>query len=178
MATDHIDTFTAKGLKLRSGAELDADLVVTATGLQLKVLGGVQISVDGEHVDLGKTTSYKGMMYSDVPNLASCFGYTNASWTLKCDLTCQYVCRLLNHLEQNGYRSCTPRVRDADMPREPFIDFSSGYVRRSIDAFPKQGERAPWKLYQNYALEMLALRFGAVEDGSMEFSAGSVKMSE
>jgi cation diffusion facilitator CzcD-associated flavoprotein CzcO len=178
VVTDHIDTFTEQGLTLRSGAALDADLIVTATGLQLKVLGGVQITVDGEHVDLGKTTSYKGMMYSDVPNLASCFGYTNASWTLKCDLTCLYVCRLLNHLEQNGYRSCTPRIRDPAMPREPFLDFSSGYVRRSIDAFPKQGEKAPWKLYQNYALDTLALRFGAVEDGSMEFSAGRAKTSQ
>jgi cation diffusion facilitator CzcD-associated flavoprotein CzcO len=170
IVTDHIETFTERGIRLRSGEELEADLVVTATGLVLKVLGGVELTVDEERVDLSKTMSYKGMMYTDVPNLASCIGYTNASWTLKCDLTCAYVCRLLNHMEKHGYRRCTPRVNDPSVTAEPWIDFSSGYVRRSIHLFPKQGSRAPWRLYQNYALDTLSLGYLPVEDGSMEFS--------
>lgn len=169
VVTDHIATFTEKGVALRSGAELEADLVVTATGLELKVLGGVELTVDGRRIDLAKAMTYKGMMYSDVPNLASCVGYTNASWTLKCDLTCQYVCRLLNHLEGSGYRSCTPRTNDPSVEREPWVDFSSGYVRRSLDKFPKQGSKAPWRLHQNYALDALSLRFASLEDGAMEF---------
>jgi cation diffusion facilitator CzcD-associated flavoprotein CzcO len=171
IVTDHIETFTEHGIRLRSGEELAADLVVTATGLTLKVLGGVGVTVDGARVDLAKTMSYKGMMYTDVPNLASCVGYTNASWTLKCDLTCAYVCRLLNHLAKRGYRSCTPRVNDPSVSPQPWIDFSSGYIQRSIDLFPKQGSRAPWRLYQNYALDTLSLGLAPVEDGAMEFLA-------
>ncbi len=170
VVTDHIEAFTEKGLALRSGAELEASVVVTATGLELKVLGGVQLTVDGESVDLGKTMSYKGMMYSGVPNLASCVGYTNASWTLKCDLTCEYVCRLLNHLEKSRYRRCTPRASDPSVTAEPWVDFSSGYVQRSLDRFPKQGSKAPWRLYQNYALDAVSLRLTSVEDGVMEFT--------
>jgi cation diffusion facilitator CzcD-associated flavoprotein CzcO len=171
VATDHIETFTEKGLRLRSGAELEADVIVTATGLNLLALGGMQLAVDGRNVDLAKTMSYKGMMLSDVPNLASAIGYTNASWTLKCDLTSEYVCRLLNHMEKHGYSQCTPRRTDPTITEAPFIDFSSGYVQRSIDKFPKQGSRAPWKLYQNYALDLMTLKFGTVEDGEMEFSS-------
>ena len=162
--------FTEKGIKLRSGKELDADLIVTATGLNLLVLGGMQIAVDGRAVDLAKTLSYKGMMYSDVPNLASAFGYTNASWTLKCDLTCEYVCRLLNHMEAHGLQQCTPRRNDPSITEMPWIDFTSGYVQRSLDKFPKQGSKAPWRLYQNYALDIMTLRFGSVDDEAMEFS--------
>ncbi len=173
VVTDRIETFTERGLKLASGAELEADLVVTATGLNLLALGGMQIAVDGREVELSETMSYKGMMLSGVPNLALALGYTNASWTLKCDLTCEYVCRLLNHMDERGYRQCTPR-RDPSVAELPFIDFSSGYVLRSIDQFPKQGSKAPWRLYQNYALDIVNLRFGAVEDGAIEFSnAGS-----
>jgi len=171
IVTDHIETFTERGIRLCSGEELEADLIVTATGLVLKVLGGVELAVDGARVELAKTMSYKGMMYTDVPNLASCIGYTNASWTLKCDLTCAYVCRLLNHMEKGGYRRCTPRVNDPSITPEPWIDFSSGYVQRSIHMFPKQGSRAPWRLYQNYAFDTLSLGFLPVEDGAMEFSA-------
>ena len=171
IVTDHIETFTERGIRLRSGDELEADLIVTATGLVLEVLGGVELAVDGSRVDLAKTMSYKGMMYTDVPNLASCIGYTNASWTLKCDLTCAYVCRLLNHLEKGGYRRCTPRVNDPRVTPEPWIDFSSRYIQRSIGKFPKQGSRAPWRLYQNYALDTLSLGFSPIEDGAMEFSA-------
>jgi pyridoxal 5'-phosphate synthase glutaminase subunit Pdx2 len=171
VVTDHIDTFTERGIRLKSGRELEADLVVTATGLELKALGGVDLSVDGEPVVLSNTMSYKGMMYTDVPNLASCIGYTNASWTLKCDLTCAYVCRLLNHLEKGGFRRCTPRANDESISREPWIDFSSGYIQRSVDKFPKQGSRAPWRLYQNYALDTLSLEYASIDDGAMEFSS-------
>jgi cation diffusion facilitator CzcD-associated flavoprotein CzcO len=172
VVTDHIEAFTERGIRLRSGQELEADLVVMATGLELKALGGVALRVDDREVKLADTMSYKGMMYTDVPNLASCIGYTNASWTLKCDLTCAYVCRLLNHLEQHGYRRCTPRAPDDPaVSTEPWVDFSSSYIQRSIDKFPRQGSRPPWRLHQNYALDTLSLKFASVEDGSMEFSA-------
>lgn len=170
VVTDHIETFTEKGIKLKSGKELDADLIVTATGLNLEVLSGLKITVDEKPVEISRTFNYKGMMYSDVPNLASSFGYTNASWTLKCDLTCGYVCRLLNYMDDTGYRQCTPRNTDPTLEAEPALDFTSGYVQRSIDKFPKQGSRAPWKLYQNYALDIVSLKFGKIEDGAMEFS--------
>ncbi len=171
VVTDRIETFTEKGLRLKSGTELEADLIVTATGLDLLALGGIQLAVDGRAVEVAKTMSYKGMMLSGVPNLAIALGYTNASWTLKCDLTCGYVCRLLNFMEKRGYRQCTPQNRDPSVREVPFIDFSSGYVQRSIHKFPKQGSKAPWKLHQNYALDILALRFGALEDGAMVFSS-------
>jgi cation diffusion facilitator CzcD-associated flavoprotein CzcO len=170
VVTDCIDTFTERGLRLQSGAELEADLIVTATGLNLLALGGMPITVDGREVDISETLSYKGMMLAGVPNLAITFGYTNASWTLKCDLTCEYVCRLLNHMREQGYVQCTPLNRDPSITEEPFIDFSSGYVQRSIERFPRQGSKAPWRLYQNYALDILSLRFGAVSDGAMQFA--------
>jgi cation diffusion facilitator CzcD-associated flavoprotein CzcO len=171
VVTDHIETFTEKGLRLESGAELETDLIVTATGLDLLVLGGIELAVDGRAVEVAKTMSYKGMMLSGVPNLAMALGYTNASWTLKCDLTCGYVCRLLDFMEKRGYRQCTPQNRDPSVREVPFIDFSSGYVQRSIHKFPKQGSKAPWRLHQNYALDIVALRFGALEDGAMVFSS-------
>jgi cation diffusion facilitator CzcD-associated flavoprotein CzcO len=170
VVTDQIETFTETGLKLKSGAELEADLVVTATGLNLEVLSGIQITVDGSRVDPAKTFNYKGLMYSGVPNLASSFGYTNASWTLKCDLTCEYVCRLLNHMKKRGYTKCTPRLTDPSVTEEPWVDFSSGYVQRSLALFPKQGSKEPWKLRQNYARDILTLRFGRIDDEAMEFS--------
>jgi monooxygenase len=169
VVTDQIETFTQKGLKLTSGRELEADVIVTATGLNLQLLGGTQLSVDGRDVDLAQTLNYKGMMFSDVPNLASSFGYTNASWTLKCDLTCEYVCRLLNHMSRHGYLQCTPRQADPSLSVEPWIDFSSGYVQRSLHKLPKQGSRLPWKLHQNYAFDIMMLRYGRVDDGVMEF---------
>ena len=170
VVTDRIETFTEKGLKLASGRELEADIVVTATGLEMLPLGGVAMAVDGREVELPKTLTYKGMMLSGVPNMAFAVGYTNASWTLKCELTSEYVCRLLNHMAGHGYRICTPSNRDPSVAEEPLIDFSSGYVLRAIDRFPKQGSKAPWRLYQNYARDLLMLRFGAVEDEAMEFS--------
>ena len=172
VVTDQIDTFTETGIRLASGRELGADLIVTATGLNLVALGGMQIGVDGNEIRLPQTISYKGMMLSDVPNLAVALGYTNASWTLKCDLTCEYVCRLLRHMDAHGYRRCTPRNHDPFLTTEPFIDFSSGYVLRAIDSFPRQGSRRPWRLYQNYLLDILALRRSAIEDGTLEFARG------
>ena len=170
VVTDQIDTFTPSGIRLQSGEHLDADLVVTATGLNLQVLAGLQLTVDGVAVDPPKTLNYKGLMMSGVPNLATSFGYTNASWTLKADLTCQYVCRLLNHMQQHHFTHCVPRNTDPSITEEPWIDFSSGYFKRSMHLFPKQGSRAPWKLYQNYPKDIWLLRFGKIDDGVLEFA--------
>ena len=169
VVTDQIESFTETGLQLRSGTRLDADVVVTATGLVLKLMAGLELVVDGRTVDLSKALAYKGMMYSDVPNLASAFGYTNASWTLKCDLTAEYVCRLLRHMDEHGYVQCTPRRNDPALAEEPILDFSSGYVQRALHELPKQGSKPPWRLYQNYVKDVAALRFGSLEDGIMEF---------
>ena len=169
IVTGHIDRFTSDSIRLESGETLDADIIVTATGLELQLLSDVDFSVDGAPVDLSNALNYKGMMYSDVPNLASSFGYTNASWTLKADLTCAYVCRLLNTMRKRGLRQATPRIAGDDPEHVPFLDFTSGYVQRAIGKFPKQGNRKPWKLNQNYALDLMALKFGSV-DTEMEFS--------
>ncbi|HKR12565.1 MAG TPA: NAD(P)/FAD-dependent oxidoreductase [Pyrinomonadaceae bacterium] len=169
VVTDHIETFTEDGLLLKSGERLDADVIVTATGLVLKLFSGLQLVVDGVPVDLPKTLVYKGMMFSDVPNLAFAVGYTNASWTLKCDLVSEYVCRLLNHMDHHGYSTCTPRADDADIGEEPVIDFNSGYVLRALDSLPRQGSKAPWRLRQNYIRDLSLMRYGRVADGTMEF---------
>ena len=174
MATDTIETFTETGLRLASGRELPADIVVSATGLKLQALGGVALSVDGRAVNLAETMSYKGMMYTGVPNLATAVGYTNASWTLKCDLTCAHVCRLLSYMDAKGYVSCVPR-RDAAVDELPLIDFSSGYVQRAIDSFPKQGTKKPWRLYQNYVLDWFALKVAAVNDRALLFARDARK---
>jgi cation diffusion facilitator CzcD-associated flavoprotein CzcO len=168
VVTGNIDTFTEKGIRLQDGREIEADIVVTATGLVLELLGGMKVRVDGRDVEFAKTFSYKGMMYSDVPNMASSFGYTNASWTLKCDLTCEYVCRLLNHMVKGGYAQATPRITDPAMESVPWLDFTSGYVTRSMDKFPRQGTKAPWRLYQNYARDLALIRFGGLDDGVLE----------
>jgi cation diffusion facilitator CzcD-associated flavoprotein CzcO len=170
VVTDHIETFTESGIQLKSGENLDADIIVTATGLELQVLNGLKLSVDGRPIEPSKTLSYKGMMYEGVPNLASSFGYTNASWTLKCDLTCEYVCRLLNHMKATGMRQCTPRNKDPSIEHQPWLTFTSGYVTRAMERFPKQGDKKPWRLNQNYALDLLMLRYSPIEDGAMEFS--------
>ena len=170
VVTDHIETFTANGIKLTSGRELAADIIVTATGLTLQVMNGLTITVDGKTIDPGQTLSYKGMMYEGVPNLASSFGYTNASWTLKCDLTCEYVCRLLNHMKRTGLRQATPHNADPTIGREPWLDFSSGYVQRAMEKFPKQGTRAPWKVHQNYVLDLMGLKYAKVDDGVLAFT--------
>jgi len=169
VVTDHIETFTEDGLVLKSGERLDADIIVTATGLVLRLFSGMQLVVDGAPVDLPKTLVYKGMMLSNVPNLAFAVGYTNASWTLKCDLAAEYVCRLLNHMDRNGYSSCTPRVNDPDVGEQPVIDFNSGYVLRALPMLPRQGSKTPWRLHQNYVKDLSMMRYGRVDDGTMEF---------
>ena len=169
IVTDHIERFTQNGIKLKSGEELQADIVVTATGLQMKLFSGLEVAVDGTRVDLARTMSYKGMMFSGVPNFAAAFGYTNASWTLKADLTCEYVCRLLRYMDRHGYRQCMPK-RDPSVAEVPWLDFTSGYVQRALGQLPRQGAKKPWKLYQNYARDLMALRFGSVKDGAMQFS--------
>ena len=168
VVTARIKEFTEDGIALESGEQLDADLIVTATGLNLLAVGGMQLTVDGRELHLPATMGYKGMMLSDVPNMAMVLGYTNASWTLKCDLTCAYVCRLLNHMDRHGYDICVPR-RDPSVAERRFIDLTSGYVERALDSLPKQGDRPPWRLYQNYFRDILTLRLGALEDGAMEF---------
>jgi len=169
VATDQIETFTETGIRLQSGEELPADLVVTATGLELAVLGKMTITVNGKLIDPAKTMTYKGMMYSDVPNMAVVMGYTNASWTLKCDLTCEYVCRLINHMDRHGYAAATPRRSDPTVVEEPWVNFSSGYIQRSISKMPKQGSKAPWRLNQNYVKDLLALRYGTLSDDAMTY---------
>jgi cation diffusion facilitator CzcD-associated flavoprotein CzcO len=178
VVTDQIETFTETGIKLKSGKELPADLIVTATGLDLLFIGGAKIFVDGREIDMASTYAYKGMMYSGVPNLASVFGYTNASWTLKADLTCEYVCRLLNHMAATGTASATPVIKDGDVQPEPWLDFSSGYVQRSIAKFPKQGSKAPWKLNQNYFKDMKELRGAQLNDGVLTFAKAKTRVNE
>jgi monooxygenase len=174
VVTDEIERFTEHGIMLKSGTELEADVVVTATGLRLLALGGLSVTVDGEDVDLPETMTYRGLMLRGVPNAAAALGYTNASWTLKCDLTCEYVCRLLNHMDEQGYDYCVPVNDDPSVEPLPFIDFSSGYVLRSINEFPKQGSKTPWRLYQNYALDIVSLRHSKLEDGALEFRRAKV----
>ena len=170
VVTDEIESFTENGIRLRSGGELRADVIVTATGLKMRLMGGVELVVDSRAVDLAKTMTYKGMMSSDVPNLAMALGYTNASWTLKCDLTSDYVCRLLNFMDRHGYAYCTPRQHDPSVTEEPALSFTSGYVQRALPSLPKQGSKKPWRLNQNYALDLMALRFGKVDDGTVQFT--------
>ena len=177
IATDHIETFTETGLQLKSGAHLDADVIVTATGLVLKLMSGLELTVDGAPVDMSKTLAYKGLMFSDVPNLAAAFGYTNASWTLKCDLTAEYVCRLLKYMERRACDICTPRARDSSARAEPVLTFTAGYVRRAIDTLPRQGAKTPWRLHQNYVRDLSMLRYGRVNDGTLEFKTARLRES-
>jgi cation diffusion facilitator CzcD-associated flavoprotein CzcO len=170
IVTDQIETFTESGIRLQSGRELEADIIVTATGLKLQMLGGIQVDVDGKPVKFGETMNFRGTLLSDVPNMANVFGYTNASWTLKSDLVSAYVSRLINYMDRHGYDQCTPRNRDPSTTPEPFLDFSSGYIKRALDQLPRQGSKKPWKLYQNYVLDMLSLRYGPVNDSALEFS--------
>jgi cation diffusion facilitator CzcD-associated flavoprotein CzcO len=170
VVTDRITTFTETGLELESGAELQADLIVSATGLRLLAFGGIALAIDGGAVELPKTMTYKGMMLGGVPNMAFAIGYTNASWTLKCDLTCDWMCRLLNHMDEHGYNRVIAVNRDPSITGKPLLDFSSGYVLRSIDEFPRQGSKAPWRQLQNYVLDVLTLRLRRIDDGVIEFS--------
>jgi len=171
VVTDTIERFTATGLLLSSGAELPADLVVTATGLRLQTLGRIALQIDGRAVVPSGLVNYKGLMFGGVPNMAFVFGYTNASWTLKADLAATYVCRLLNHMKATGMRRCVPGLDDAALPLAPWTDFSSGYFQRAMNELPKQGAARPWKLHQNYFGDAMALRWGAVDDGVLSFSA-------
>ncbi len=170
LVTDHVDTFTEKGVRLRSGTELEADIIVTATGIELLFLGGIEVSVDGQAVDLASRLTYKGMMLEGVPNLAVAVGYTNASWTLKCDLTCGYVCRLVNHMRATGMRQATPVNRGSSVTTRPLLDLTSGYIQRSAHRFPKQGSRFPWQIHQSYLRDYRSLKMSGIEDGAMVFS--------
>jgi monooxygenase len=173
VVTDSIRTFTERGLELDSGVALEADVIVTATGLNLLFLGGIELEVDGEAVDVPRKMTYKGMMLSGVPNMAFTVGYTNASWTLKADLTSEYACRLLDHMDAHGYTRCVPEA-DPSVTEQPLLDFTSGYVQRSLDRFPKQGSREPWKLRQNYVFDIRTIRRGRIDDGAMRFGMGEV----
>jgi cation diffusion facilitator CzcD-associated flavoprotein CzcO len=170
VVTDEIETFTETGVTLKSGTALEADIVVTATGLVMQALGGIELAVDGRPVDLGSTLAYKGVMFSGVPNLAAVFGYINASWTLKADLICEWVCRLLNVMEGRGARQATPTPFGEDAVA-PFVEhFSSGYVQRAIARWPKQGRRAPWRVNQDYFRDVLAFKWSRIDDGALVFS--------
>jgi cation diffusion facilitator CzcD-associated flavoprotein CzcO len=165
VVTEAIDRFVPEGIRLASGETLEADVVISATGLSLKRFGGMELDIDGEPVDLPATTAYRAVLLSGVPNLAFCFGYTNQSWTLRADVSSRFVCRLLAHMERHGYTSATP-VADPDQRRYPFItDLTSGYIQRGIDQFPAQGEKHPWLVRQNYMLDTAVALSGDVSSG-------------
>jgi monooxygenase len=170
VVTDQIAEFTESGIRLQSGAELEADIVVTATGLRLLALGGMQLTVDEAVVALPETTVYKGTMLSGVPNFTFTFGYTNSSWTLKADLVSEYEVRLLRYLDAHGYDSCVPVNDDPTAATRPMLDFQSGYVQRAIGEFPKSGARGPWRVRMNYPRDVLMLRYGRINDGALRFS--------
>jgi monooxygenase len=176
IVTDQIESFTPTGIRLKSGAHLDADLIVTATGLNLVSLGGVALSVDGRPAEVAKAVTYKGTMLTGFPNLSFVFGYTNASWTLKADLLCTYVCRLLNYMDRHGYRQVTPRLNDPSVEDLPMLNLSSGYVQRGLDRLPRQGSKSPWRLFQNYLFDMLMIRFRGIRDEALEFQPAEVNV--
>ena len=169
LATGEIECFTEGGLKLVDGREITADIIVAATGLKVVAFGKTRICLDGRPTDPSQAMVYKGMMLSDVPNMMFIFGYTNASWTLKADLSCDYLVRLLRRMDATGARAAIAR-RDPEVEEIPFLDFTSGYVRRALPLLPKQGARRPWRLYQNYLLDLLTLRFGKIADGTLRLS--------
>ncbi|NUZ04159.1 NAD(P)-binding protein [Piscinibacter koreensis] len=171
VVTDRIESVGEKDIRLASGRSLEADVIVTATGLELEVLGGVGVSIDGRMIDPASTVAYKGTLFSGVPNLALTFGYTNASWTLKADLSARYVCRLLRHMRRHGLASARPRI-DANVETRPFLDLTSGYVQRALDRLPRQGSKPPWRLHQNVLRDALMLR-GRIDDGTLEFERDS-----
>ena len=180
MVTGQIETITPTGIRMQGGKDIPADIIVLATGLNLLLLGGAQFSVDGESVDFPNTVSYKGMMYSDVPNMVQTFGYINASWTLRADLTSEYVCRVLNHMDRLGVSQCTPRLRPHELaaPRRPWIeDFSAGYMQRLMHLFPKQLATDPWRNTQDFALDKKMVRHAPLEDGALVFGRPAVVRS-
>ena len=170
IVTDHIETFTETGIRLRSGEELEADVVVTATGLKLKLFGGVDLSVDGEPFVAGDSMAYKGLMLTGVPNFAYTIGYTNASWTLKADLVSEFFCRVINYMDDHGYDTVEPTHPGNSVDERPLMDFTPGYVLRALDYLPKSGSRAPWRLKQNYLLDLQLIRRGKVDDEALAFS--------
>jgi monooxygenase len=178
VVTGAIDSFTETGVQLADGRRLDADIVITATGLNLLAFGGIELSVDGREVELAETVGYKGMMLSGVPNFAFAVGYTNASWTLKADLVSEYVCRLLGHMRSRGYDIVTPLAPDPSQPTQPFLDLASGYVQRSVDNFPRQGTVTPWRLNQNYPRDVRLLRHGPIDDAGVAFSRAPLQAAE
>jgi len=169
IVTDHIDRFSDKGILLKSGIELEADIIVTATGLKMEFLSNIKMEVDGKEIHMPELYFYRGMMFSDIPNFTQFIGYTNSSWTLKTDLSSAYICRLLNLMKKKGFKQVTPRLNDPTMKQEPIFDFSSGYVSRAKDILPKQGNKKPWKLYQNYFKDTFSLKYSKMEDGVLEF---------
>ncbi len=164
IVTDTIASFTPEGILLNSGMTLTADIIVTATGLNLQLFGGMKLIVDDEVVDTSKTHAYKGVMLSGVPNFAVALGYTNASWTLKCDLNCLFVVKVLNHMKAHNYTICTPEFDHENLKSEPLLDFDAGYVLRANHILPKQGSKAPWKVHQNYLKDLSSLKYGSVSD--------------
>ena len=170
VVTDQIETFTEKGILLKSGQELEADIIVTATGLAMQAFGGMELTVDKQRVDPGQVLAYKGVMMSGVPNFASVFGYINASWTLKADLICNYVCRLLNFMDRKGVRQVTPRPM-GESAVAPFVEkFTPGYIQRALAGWPKQGRKKPWRVYQNYLRDTISLKWTRVDDEGLAFS--------
>ncbi len=169
VVTDEIESFTEHGIRLKSGHELEADVIVSATGLRMLALGGVRLTVDGTPINAGETFVYKGTMLSNVPNFAFCVGYTNASWTLRADLASTYVCRLLNHMKKRGYGTCIPRCDASLMESKPLLSLSSGYVMRAAADVPKQGGKKPWVIRQNYLLDMMMMKLARMEDGVLQF---------
>ena len=170
VVTDQIETFTESGILLKSGTELEADIIVTATGLTMQAFGGMELTVDKHRVDPGQVLAYKGVMMSGVPNFASVFGYINASWTLKADLICNYVCRLLNFMDRKGVRQVTPNPM-GESAVAPFVEnFTSGYIQRALASWPKQGQKKPWRVYQNYFRDTISLKWTRVDDEGLEFS--------
>ncbi|OZG74883.1 FAD-containing monooxygenase EthA [Hahella sp. CCB-MM4] len=170
IVTDQVECLTDTGIRLKSGAELEADIVVTATGLAIQPLGGAELYLDGKPFDITRKLCYKGVMLQDMPNLGLVFGYTNASWTLKADIVTEYLLRVIRHMDQLGVRQCMPRNSDDSVEFRPFLDMTSGYVQRAEGTIPHQGSKAPWKLHQNYALDLMMLRYGKLEDGVLSFS--------
>jgi monooxygenase len=168
VVTDHIDQFNFEGIQLKSGKQLDADIVILATGLNLKFAGGVKYSIDGKELDITEHFIFRGMMFSGIPNMAFTVGYTNSSWTLKTDLTGKYVCRLLNKMDRGNYSTVTPRMK-GEVDEVPLLDFDAGYVLRARERFPKNGNRLPWKNYQNYIRDFIGLRLGGLSDDELEF---------
>jgi len=176
VVTDEIETFTEKGIKLRSGRELEADLIVSATGLNVVMLGGATATIDGERFDPSQKFFYRGAMFDDVPNFALVVGYTNATWTLKVDLVHQYVCRILNYMRERGFDEVRPVLDDPEVRPRELIEMTSGYIARVRDQLPKNGSKKPWKLYQNYILDRVMLKRARLDDGALRFARRAARV--